>query len=149
MVESLLPPIIIPGVKLGLANIFVMLTLIYLSIQEAVILVVAKAILSGIFGGNVFSLVFSLSAGLISLLLTFLLLSFTKERLSILSVSSLSSAVNNIVQLLVYSLLLGSFNLICYAPYIVLIGAITGLLTGFVVFLVVKRDFKFFNLNLK
>jgi len=53
IVESWIPiPSPVPGVKLGLANIITVITIIFFGFREAVSVVIARCVLSSIFGGG-------------------------------------------------------------------------------------------------
>ncbi len=143
LLEGLFPPLFIPGAKLGLGNIFVMLAVICFSYPEALILVTAKSLLAGIMAGNPFSILFSFTAGFFAVTVTYLCLKFLQKYLSVVSVASLSACVHNMVQLGVFSLINGTKNLYFYAPYLALLGVLSGIVTGFTVYLLIKRDFNF------
>lgn len=137
MVESLFPPLIIPGAKLGLGNIFVMLALCLLDLPSAIVMVVAKSLISAIFGG--FSaIMYSLPAGLISVVLAYILLKQSKN-FSIVAVSASVATVHNIVQNLVYVLIIQSFDVLIYAPYLAVIGGVSGVLTGIATFYIIRH----------
>ena len=149
LVESAFPPIIIPGAKLGLGNIFVMLSLIYLGFGSTVILVLAKCLIAGIFGG-VSALLYSLPAGIISLTVGYLLIK-QRKNLSIISISAAMGAIHNIVQNGVFALVQETLKVLLYAPYLALLGVISGIVTGLATFLIIKFLSPFvinkFNLN--
>lgn len=136
MVENLFPPLIIPGAKLGLGNIFVMLALIYLGYGSAVILVVCKCLISAIFGGFS-SILYSLPSGLVSLTVCYFLLRFVKG-ISIVSISSVSSVIHNLVQNVVFSIIIKSSKVLLYAPYLAFLGIVCGIITGLAVYLINK-----------
>ena len=72
IVESWLPvPVPVPGVKLGLANIISLLTIIMLGWRDAVYVTVARVLLGSLFGGSLFgpAFVMSLGGGLASILI--------------------------------------------------------------------------------
>ena len=52
MVESLFPPLFLPGAKMGLSNIFSLLTLYLLGPVDALIVVVGRTVLGSMFGGG-------------------------------------------------------------------------------------------------
>jgi heptaprenyl diphosphate synthase len=136
MVESLFPPLFVPGAKLGLGNIFVMLALIYLGFGEAVIMVVAKCLIAAIFGG--FSaLLYSLPSGLVAVGVSQIFLQFSK-RLSIVSISAVAATIHNLVQNVVFAFVTKSTAVLSYAPYLALLGVICGVLTGICVFLILR-----------
>ena len=76
ILESLLPPIFLPGAKIGLSNIFTLVTLFMFGPLDALILVVVRTTLGSLIVGNLVSLIYSLSAGVISLGVAILLVQF-------------------------------------------------------------------------
>lgn len=144
-IENLFPPLFIPGARLGVGNVFVILCLIYYGYGSALTVLTAKCILSAIFQGNVFSAVYALSAGAVSITVTYVLLRFAGEKVSLTSVSALSACLHNLVQLAVFMLITESFGTFAYAPYLALVGCVSGVFTGFLCGLTVKRDFRFFR----
>ncbi len=144
LLESLLPPLIFPGAKLGLGNIFIMLALLYYGLYESLLILVVKTLLSAIIGGNLFSLIFSLTAGIASVFVMYVLLKFFVKNISYTAISAAAGAVHNLVQLLVFSLINGNVSVNVYAPYLTLIGILSGTITGlsvnFLVNLINKRS---------
>ena len=67
-VESLIPfQMGIPGVKLGLANLIIVVALYKMDLRETYLLSVTRVVLSGFLFGNYFSIIYSLAGGLLSL----------------------------------------------------------------------------------
>ena len=68
LVENALPPLfaIAPGAKLGLSNLISLVALFTDGIAGGFIVLIVRIILASVFGGNFFSLVYSIPAGLIS-----------------------------------------------------------------------------------
>ncbi|WKY46735.1 Gx transporter family protein [Eubacteriaceae bacterium ES3] len=128
-VESFIPmPLPIPGAKLGLPNIVTMISLILLNWPLTLLLVIARVILSGFLFGNMFSIIYSLCGGLLSLLIMTLL---NRRSFSIILVSVFGSIFHNFGQLLVAALVLQNLNLIfSYFPVLMLIAIPTGIVTG-------------------
>ena len=64
-VESLVPVTVgIPGVKLGLANLVVVIALYTLDLKGAFVISVVRIVLSGLTFGGLFSMLYSLAGGL-------------------------------------------------------------------------------------
>ena len=63
----------VPGIRLGLANIVTMLALFYIGTLGAFIILVSRCLLASLFSG-IFSLVFSLSGGVLALFVMLLLI---------------------------------------------------------------------------
>ncbi len=130
-VESLIPISFgIPGVKLGLTNIVVVLMLYCIGAKEALAVSVCRIVLAGFLFGNLFSILYSLAGGLLS----FLIMWAVKRtgKLGILPVSVCGGIFHNIGQLAVAALVVENYNVFYYLPVLLLAGAATGLAIGVV-----------------
>ncbi|MGN0341994.1 MAG: Gx transporter family protein [Roseburia sp.] len=128
-VESLIPFAVgIPGVKLGLCNLLVVLMLYLLGWREALTVSVLRILLAGILFGNAFSILYSLSGGILS----FLVMLFLKktDRFHVVTVSIFGGVFHNLGQIFVAALILESYYVIYYVSVLVAAGAITGALIG-------------------
>lgn len=137
MIESLFPPMFFPGAKMGLSNVFSLFVLVLYGLPEALLVVTARTVLGSLFAGNVSLLLYSFTAGMVSICASRVLL-FAFPRVSLLCVSVLSAVVHNTVQLLVYCLLTQTTLLFGYLPYLVLLGVLAGVVVGLAVTYVVK-----------
>lgn len=142
-VESLFPPLIVPGARLGLGNVFVILALVYLGGAEAAIVVAAKCLLAAAFGG-LSALIYSLPAGLISLAVSWFLTSLN-GRVSIVAVCAAAATVHNLVQNLIFAAVMQTAEVLAYSPYLALTGSICGIITGLAVYLISKIAAKAFK----
>ena len=130
-VESLIPISFgIPGVKLGLTNIVVVLMLYCIGAKEALAVSVCRIVLTGFLFGNLFSILYSLAGGLLS----FLIMWAVKRtgKFGILPVSVCGGIFHNIGQLAVAALVVENYNVFYYLPVLLLAGAATGLAIGVV-----------------
>lgn len=137
LIEAFLPAPILPGAKLGISNVFSLFALALYGLPEALLVVIARTVLGSIFAGNLSLLLYSLTAGVVSVCVSrALLLLF--PHISLLCVSVFSAVVHNLVQLLVYCGLTQTLLLMSYAPYLCLLGAGAGIVVGLAVILTVK-----------
>ncbi|MCM1105803.1 MAG: Gx transporter family protein [Blautia sp.] len=128
-IETLVPVSFgIPGIKLGLANLVVLLTLYTMGAKEALLVSVLRIVLTGFLFGNMFSILYSLAGGLLSFLVMWLLKRGGK--LSCVSVSVAGGISHNIGQLLVAALIVENYHIFYYAPALLIAGLLTGLVTG-------------------
>ncbi len=139
MIESAFPPVFpfAPHVKLGVSNVFVLAALVLLGESWALLLSLTKSLLSAAFAGAS-SLLYSLPAGLCSLVVMALLLRLLFPAIGAPAVSAAGSAVFNAAQLGVYALLSGTPAALYYIPISVLLSVATGAVTGLCVALVLK-----------
>ena len=136
--ERLLPaPVPLPGIKLGLANIIVIIFLYRYGIREAFKIQILRILLFSALFGGIASAVYSFAGGILSLGAMVL---FKKAGVfSVVGVSVVGGVFHNIGQIAVAAAVLQSAALFVYLPVLIISGEITGLITGFVAFYVMSR----------
>ncbi len=139
-IESLINIIPISGVKIGLSNA-VILYCIYnnCSYVDTLLVVALKSVLNGLLFNGIMSIIYSLSAALVSLFCMYYAYKNIKS-ISIYGISMLGSCSFNIVQFLVASILLNSFTIMMNLWYVLPISLITGLLLGEVFRIIFLKD---------
>ncbi len=135
--ESLLPLNFgIPGVKLGLANLVVVVVLYVSGVKTAMPIALIRIVLAGLTFGNTYSLAYSLAGGLLS----FAVMALCKRtKLSVLGVSMLGGVSHNIGQIAVAAVLMGTYRIAYYLPVLLVAGMVTGLLLGIAARLIISR----------
>ena len=137
--ELLLPPLFtaVPGIKLGLPNVAIILVLYRLGAKEAALVsLVRMAAVSMLFGTPV-TFLYSLAGGALSLGAMILL-----KRLNLLSTVGVSVAggvLHNVGQILMAMLLLGTAKLGYYLIVLAVTGTVSGILIGIASGIAVKR----------
>ena len=127
----------IPGAKLGLANLVIVIVLYKTDWKEALLLTVVRIVLSGFIFGNLFSILYSLAGGILSLAVMALLKK--REVFSTAGVSIAGGVGHNIGQLIVAMLVVETYQVGYYLPVLLAAGVATGLLIGIVSQGVLKR----------
>ena len=128
-VETLIPiQFGIPGVKLGLANLIIVIALYRMKLSEAYLLSIVRVLLAGFIFGNYFSIIYSLAGGLLSL--TVMALLRKKGGFSVIGISIAGGVFHNIGQLIVASVIVETFSVMYYVPVLLIAGLVTGLLIG-------------------
>ena len=128
-VETLIPiQFGIPGVKLGLANLIIVIALYRMKLSEAYLLSIVRVLLAGFIFGNYFSIIYSLTGGILSL--TVMALLRKKGGFSVIGVSIAGGVFHNIGQLIVASVIVETFSVMYYVPVLLIAGLVTGLLIG-------------------
>lgn len=140
-VESLIPISFgIPGIKLGLANLVIVIVLYRMGVKEAVLLSIVRVILAGLMFGNLFSIIYSLVGAMLSLVaMTFLK---KTDQFSVMGVSIAGGVCHNVGQLIVAVVVLESVSIANYLPVLTISGLITGFIIGIVSAEMMKRLIK-------
>ena len=128
-VETLIPISFgIPGIKLGLANLVIVIVLYTYGGKEAFLLSVTRILLSGFLFGNLSMILYSMAGGV-----------FKIGGFSIQGVSIAGGVFHNIGQLLLAMMIVETYQVWYYFPVLLVSGLVTGLLIGIVSSEVLKR----------
>ena len=137
-VESLIPISLgIPGVKLGLANLIIVIALYKMPLGQVYLLSIVRVLLSGFIFGNYFSIIYSLAGGLLSL--TVMAVLKKAGGFSIAGISIAGGVFHNVGQLLVAMAVVETFQVAYYVPVLLFAGLITGFLIGITAREMLKR----------
>lgn len=119
---------IIPGLKLGLANVIILFALYKYNFNKALMISIIRVfIVALIRTGFGFNFHFSLGGALLSIIAMSLV---KKTKLSIIGVSIVGSISHSIGQVLIGMLILKNSNIIYYLPYLTLFSIPTGIIIG-------------------
>ena len=130
-VETLIPlPFGVPGMKLGLPNLAVLLTLCLFGSREALSVNAARVCLSAFLFGSLSSLFYSLAGALLS----FLVMAAVKKnpRFSVTGMSCAGGIAHNAAQLMVAALVTETAQILYYIPPLLFCGCLTGFCIGLV-----------------
>lgn len=132
LIERSMPvPIPVPGAKIGLANLIIIIAIYTLpNYKDAFIILILKIFLSSLLGGNMSSMLYSACGGLLSFVATISIKELGKNYVSLIGVSVVGSFFHNVGQLLVASLILENMRMFLYLPALSFISIITGIFIG-------------------
>jgi len=136
-IEFLVPISIgLPGIKLGIANIVIVIAIFKLGDSYGLVINVARILLSALLFGNMFSAIYALCGGLLSLLVMVLL---KKTKLfSVVGVSMAGGVFHNVGQILVAMVIVSSVKALYYFPVLLLAGLVTGIINGVISTLILR-----------
>ena len=118
----------IPGAKLGLANLVIVIVLYKTDWKEALLLSVVRIILAGFLFGNLFGILYSLAGGILSLAVMALLK--RTGAFSVIGVSMAGGVSHNVGQLIMAMLVVETYAVDYYLPVLLIAGLITGTVIG-------------------
>lgn len=117
----------LPGIKLGLANVVTLLTLLLFGVTPALAVLLARCFLGALFAGSLSGLLFSLAGGLLALGTMALV---RRSGLSVYGISVCGAAAHQTGQVLTAVAVLRTASVLYYLPPLLLVGTVCGLLTG-------------------
>lgn len=118
----------LPGIKLGLANVVTLMALYFMGEKSAFLILGIRCFLGAFFGGGFSGLAFSLTGGMLAMLVMSLMRRV--KLFSVYGVSILGAAAHNIGQIGVAMILMGSVYVVGYLPYLLIVSIFTGMATG-------------------
>ena len=139
--ESFIPSFTIPGIKLGFANIVILVTLYELGIKEAVFINLVRVLVVSLVKGTFLSMGFFMSlTGAVMSLGIMILFCLLIKKFSIIGVSVIGSLFHVTGQILIAMIYMGSVYVVYYLPIIGLAAIITGVLVGFIARAIIKTN---------
>ena len=137
-IEFLVPiSLAAPGIKLGIANIVIVIALYKLGWRWALPINVVRVLLSALLFGSLFSALYSLAGAVLSFVVMALLKACGK--FSIVGVSMAGGVAHNVGQLLVACFAMQTFNVLYYYPMLLVSGLATGIGIGVLATLIVRK----------
>lgn len=136
-IESFLViPVRIPGIRIGIANISTLVCLYLCGPGYAAAVLTGRILLSAMLFGSPVSLMYSLTGGVFAMIAMTL---FRRFGFSIYGVSVTGAAFHNTGQIFAAFFLMDNHYVFYYLPALTLAGVVTGLVTGAVSAVIVKR----------
>ena len=137
-VETLIPINLgIPGMKLGLANIVVVIALFLFDVKTAVVVSILRIILIAMTFGNMSMMFYSIAGASLSLL-SMIAISKIKS-FSLISVSIVGGIMHNVGQIICAAFVVRTNGVFTYLPVLMIAGLVSGALIGIVAGLILVR----------
>ena len=137
-VETLIPINLgIPGMKLGLANIVVVIALFLFDVKTAVVVSILRIILIAMTFGNISMMFYSIAGASLSLL-SMIAVSKIKS-FSLISVSIIGGIMHNVGQIICAAFVVRTNGVFTYLPVLIIAGLVSGALVGIVAGLISVR----------
>ena len=128
-VEAILPAAPgIPGIKLGIANLVVIIAMYRLDLRYALVINLIRILLAGFMFNGLYGAVYSLCGCLVSYVVMCIL--YKSGLFSVIGVSMGGGAAHNIGQLCIAAVLVSSPQIFYYLPVLILSGTVSGILIG-------------------
>ena len=140
-VETMLPlTAVVPGAKLGLANIVSLIGIVLFGFSGGLQIVLLRIIIGSLLAGTFMTINFylSLSGGLISFFMMYFVYEFSKEKFSLIGISVIGAVTHNIGQIVIAYIIIENAAIFYYLPFLTLLAIPTGISVGLVCFFTVS-----------
>ncbi len=137
-IEVLVPiPVPMPGVKLGIANLVILIAIYRMNFRYAFAINMVRILVAGLLFNGVFGMLYSLSGGILSLLVMYIL--YRTRLFSMVGISMAGGVMHNLGQLFLACILVSNLTLMSYFSVLMFSGLISGILIGFFAYIIEKR----------
>ena len=131
LIESAIPlPIAVPGAKLGLSNMIILVALIVFGFKRGFQVALLKSVLLMLITGFGPSFIYSFAGALLSSCMMGLALRYANRIFSTIGVSIIGAVFHNLAQVTVASYILGSIMVFTYFPFLTFVAIVTGYFVG-------------------
>ena len=127
----------IPGIKLGIANLVVIVALYHMGLKYAITINVVRIFIAGLLFSGVFGIIYSLAGAILSM--TVMVLLKKTGLFSVAGVSMAGGVAHNLGQILAAAFLVSNLSIFIYFPVLIFSGLISGTLIGIVAYIILKR----------
>lgn len=128
-VETQLPPLVpLPGVKLGLANIIILVTMVLYGKKSAFCILILRIVLGSIITASGIAFFYSLMGGLVCF--GVMAICYPKGSNRLWVVSAFGAIGHHTGQIVTAMIILKSESILIYLPPLIAAGILTGVFTG-------------------
>ncbi len=128
-IEALIPlPVPIPGIKLGLANLVIIIAIYRLGFKYAFVINCIRILIAGLLFTGLFGAIYSFAGGVLSIIIMYLL--YRTKLFSMVGVSMAGGVAHNLGQLITACLIMSSVKLMSCFAVLLFSGMISGILIG-------------------
>lgn len=146
VIEAQLPPIWIPGVKLGLSNVVTLCAMLFVSVRCAAAVTLIRIAFGALFCGTFTSFMFSLCGGMLAFVAMAALINHMDRR-QIWAVSVIGAIAHSVGQLSAAFILIENAATVLLLPVLTICSVITGTFTGLIVQRLWFSPLRKFSLN--
>lgn len=131
VIESTIPlPIPIPGARLGLSNIVILVSLVIFGFKDALIVSILKSVVLMLVTGSISSFIYSISGAVLSVIVMIVAYKYFLNIFSLIGVSILGAVAHNTAQVSVAAIIMSNIKIFFYLPVLLLMSLFTGYFVG-------------------
>lgn len=131
LIEHYIPlPIPIPGAKLGLSNIIILVSLYFYGFKASLTISLLKSFMLVLITGAVSAFFYSAAGAILASIAMVLALKFHDKLFSFIGVSEIGAFAHNLGQIIVSVVVMENIKMFYYLPLLVFVGTFTGFFVG-------------------
>lgn len=150
VLESSIPlPIALPGARLGLSNMVVLVTIVIFGFKDGIKVAMLKSGVLMLVTGSISSFMYSFTGAILSCIVMFIIYKYFSKVFSLIGVSIFGALAHNFAQVSVASAILKNIRIYSYLPLLMLLSLFTGYFVGLTSIYIVDNLRKNFTVKLQ
>lgn len=150
VLESSIPlPIALPGARLGLSNMVVLVTIVIFGFKDGIKVGMLKSSVLMLVTGSISSFIYSFSGAILSCIIMYIVYKHFSKIFSLIGVSIFGALAHNFAQVSVASAMLNNIRIYSYLPLLMLLSLFTGYFVGLTSIYIVDNLRKNFTVKLQ
>lgn len=150
VLESSIPlPIALPGARLGLSNMVVLVTIVIFGFKDGIKVAMLKSSVLMLVTGSISSFIYSFSGAILSCIIMYIAYKYFSKVFSLIGVSIFGALAHNFAQVSVASAMLNNIRIYSYLPLLMLLSLFTGYFVGLTSIYIVDNLKKNFTVKLQ
>ena len=147
VIESSIPlPIAMPGARLGLSNMVVLVTIVIFGFKDGIKVSMLKSLVLMLVTGSVSGFMYSCSGAVLSTIAMYIVYRYLSKIFSLIGVTIIGALAHNFAQVSVASLILFNLRIYTYLPFLMIMSLFTGYFVGLSSKMIIKnlkRNYRF------
>lgn len=150
VLESSIPlPIALPGARLGLSNMVVLVTIVIFGFKDGIKVAMLKSGVLMLVTGSISSFMYSFTGAILSCIVMYIIYKYFSKVFSLIGVSIFGALAHNFAQVSVASAILKNIRIYSYLPLLMLLSLFTGYFVGLTSIYIVDNLRKNFTVKLQ
>ncbi|TJX14783.1 Gx transporter family protein [Tissierella creatinini] len=131
VLEMAMPlPISMPGARLGLSNMVVLITIVVFGFKDGIKVSLLKSTVLMLITGSISSFIYSISGAVLSCIMMYLSFRFLSKIFSLIGVSIIGALSHNFAQISVAAIIMSNLRIYTYLPFLMILSLFTGYFVG-------------------
>ncbi len=131
VLEMAIPlPISMPGARLGLSNMVVLITIVVFGFKDGIKVAILKSTVLMLITGSISSFIYSISGAVLSCIMMYLSFRFLSKIFSLIGVSIIGALFHNFAQVSVAAIIMSNLRIYTYLPFLMILSLFTGYFVG-------------------
>lgn len=121
---------LVPFAKIGLANIVILLSILYFDFSDAITMAILKSLLVGLILGAISTFFIGFTGTMFSFFSMYAVCKLGRDKFSLIGISVIGGVMHSLGQIIAVMIFYKSLAAIAFAPQLMIVSLVTGVVIG-------------------